>query len=176
MADVKSLNDLFIVNLRRAYDVENRLVKALPTMRDAATSEELKHALQTHLEETKAHVDRLDQVFDWCRQKPEARTCESIKGILEDNKDVVKLDAEAAVKDAALIAAAQEAEHLEIALYGTLRTWAGVLVMREAMEALELTLEEEKAADGLLTGVAGTLNLRAAQADRPSGVGAAKPQ
>src|SRR5262245_51482423 len=86
-AAMKSLNDLFIQNLRRVYDSEKRLVKALPKMRDAATSGELKHAFQSHLEETEAQVDRLDQVFEWFGEKPKAQTCEAIKGMLGDGKD-----------------------------------------------------------------------------------------
>jgi ferritin-like metal-binding protein YciE len=164
MADTTSLRDLFIQNLRRAYDAEKRLVKALPKLRDAAVSEELKHALTTHFEETEVHMDRVDQIFGWFDEKPRAQTCEAIKGILDDSKDVLDLDAEPDVSDAALIAAAQEVEHFEIALYGTLRTWAVVLRKNEAMQALELTLEEEKNADSLLTAIAATLNTRAAHA------------
>jgi ferritin-like metal-binding protein YciE len=164
MAQMKSLKDLFIENIRRAYDTEQRLVKALPNLRDAATSEELKHAFQSHFEETQEHVSRLDQIFDWFEEKAKAETCDAIKGILDDGKSVIDLRAEPALKDAALIAAAQEAEHFEIALYGTLRTWAVVLGRNDAMQALELNLEEEKAADALLTNIAGTLNLRAAHA------------
>jgi len=164
MAQMKSLKDLFIENIRHAYDAEQRLVKALPNLRDAATSEELKHAFQSHFEETQEHVSRLDQIFDWFEEKAKAETCDGIKGILDDGKSVIDLRTEPALKDAALIAAAQEAEHFEIALYGTLRTWAVVLGRNDAMQALELTLEEEKAADALLTNIAGTLNLRAAHA------------
>jgi ferritin-like metal-binding protein YciE len=164
MAQMKSLNDLFIENIRRAYDVEKRLVKALPNMRDAATSEELKHAFQTHFEETESQVSRLDQIFEWFEEKAKGQTCDAIKGILDDGRSVIDLGAEPDLKDAALIAAAQEAEHFEIALYGTLRTWAVVLGRNDAMQALEMTLEEEKAADALLTNIAGTLNLRAAHA------------
>jgi ferritin-like metal-binding protein YciE len=165
MAEQNSLHDLFIEQLRRAYDAEQRLAAALPDLRDASHSEELKHAFQTHLEETQLHVSRLEQIFEWCGEKPKTQKCRSIEGILADGKHVRKLDAEAAVRDAALIAAAQEAEHIEMALYGTLRTWAAVLGRSNAMEALEVTLEEEKAADALLTSIAGTLNLRAAHAD-----------
>jgi ferritin-like metal-binding protein YciE len=165
MAHANSLKDLFVTNLRRVYDAEQRLVKALPKLRDAASSEELKRALQVHLEETEVHVDRIDQIFGWLDEKAKATTCESIKGILDDGKDVMNLDAEGAVKDAALIAAAQETEHWEIALYGTLRTWATALGENEAMQALEVTLEEEKNADALLTNIAATLNLRAVHAD-----------
>lgn len=165
MASAKSLHDLFIENLRRAYDTEKRLVKALPKLRDAATLADLRHALQTHFEETVVQVDRLDQVFGWFGEKPKTQDCESIKGILDDSKHAMDLDADPDVRDAALIAAAQEAEHFEIALYGTLRTWAVVLEKTDAMEALEVTLEEEKAADALLTSIAATLNVRAAHAD-----------
>jgi ferritin-like metal-binding protein YciE len=162
MADVKSLNDLFIENLRRAYDAEQRLVDALPELCDAATSEELKHAFQSHFEETEVHVNRLAQIFEWYDEDPQTERCKSIEGTLDDAKHVRKLDAEPDVKDAALIAAAQETEHVEIAMYGTLRTWAAILGKREAMEALEVTLEEEKAADELLTNIAATLNFKAA--------------
>jgi ferritin-like metal-binding protein YciE len=165
MAHAQSLSDLFLQNLRRIYDAEQRLVKTLPKLREAAACDELKRAFQVHLEETEVHVDRLDQVFSWFDEKAKGTTCEAIKGILDDGKDVTKLDAEPDVKDAALIAAAQEAEHFEIGVYGTLRTWAAVLGRTDAMQVLEVTLEEEKNTDTLLTGIAATLNLRAAHAD-----------
>jgi ferritin-like metal-binding protein YciE len=165
MANAQSLKDLFLHNLRRMYDGEQRLAKALPKLRDAAASDELKHAFQVHFEETEAHVDRLATVFTSFGEKVKGTTCDAIKGILDDGKDVVRLDAEPDVKDAALIAAAQEAEHFEIAMYGTLRTWAVVLGSNEALQILEVTLEEEKNTDTLLTGIAATLNLRAAHAD-----------
>jgi ferritin-like metal-binding protein YciE len=164
MADMKSLTDLFLENLRRAYETEKRLVKALPKVRDAATSTELKHAVQTHYDETELHVDRLEQVFGWFDEKPKAESCDAIKGILDDSEDAIGLDADADVKDASLIAAAQEAEHFEIALYGTLRTWAAELGRNDAVQMLELTLEEEKNADSILTAIATTLNARAAHA------------
>lgn len=165
MAHLKSLEDLFIENVRRAYDAEKRLLKALPKLHDSAVSDELKHAFQSHFEETEVHVDRLDQIFEWFGQEPKAHACGSIKGILGDGNYAMDLDTEPDIKDAALIAAAQAAEHFEIALYGTLRTWAQVLGNNEAMQALEVTLEEEKAADALLTNIAATLNLRAAHAE-----------
>src|SRR5262249_23206505 len=164
MAEVKSLRDVFIEILRRAYDTEKRLVKALPRLRDAAASADLKHAFQAHFEETEVHVDRLDQVFGWFDEKPKGESCASIKGILDDGKHVVDLNGEADVKDAALIAAAQQAAHFEIALYGTVRAWAAVLGRTTALHALELTLEEEKAADATLTGLSTKLNVRAAHA------------
>src|SRR5215470_18819161 len=116
MADTKSLNDLFIENLRRAYDAEQRLVDALPELRDAATSGELKHALQAHFEETQVHVNRLEQIFERWDEDPQKEKCKSIEGTIDEAKYARKLDdAEPSVKDAALIAAAQEAEHVEIA-------------------------------------------------------------
>lgn len=162
MADARNLNDLFILKLRRTYDAEQRLTKALPELVNAASSSELKRALQTHLEETETHVDRLDQVFGLFDEKPNADTCEAMKGIIKDGQDILKLDADPAVKDAGLIAAAQDAEHHEIASYGTLRTWAATLNKHEAMHVLEWTLEEEENADKRLTQIASRLNLRAA--------------
>jgi ferritin-like metal-binding protein YciE len=164
MAEVKTLNDLFIHKLRRVYDAEQRLVKALPELEQAASSSELKHAFHAHFEETETHIERLDQVFRLFDQEPKAETCDSVKGIIKDAEEVVDLDADPAVRDAGLIAEAQEAEHFEIAAYGTLRTWAVVLGKKEAMHALEWTLEEEVTADKQLTQIASTLNLRAAQA------------
>jgi len=163
MADATSLNDLFVANLRRAYDAEQRLVDALPDLRDAATSEELRHAFETHFQETKVHVSRLEQIFDSCHEKAKKEKFKSVEGTVDDGTYAIKLDTEdPAVRDAALIAAAQQAEHAEIAIYGTLRTWAAVLGKTSAMQTLETTLEEEKNADALLTNIAATLNLRAA--------------
>jgi ferritin-like metal-binding protein YciE len=163
MADVKSLNDLFHLELRRIYDAEQRLVKALPAMVKAASSTELRQALQAHFEETEAHVDRVEQVFGFIGEKPKTDTCEAIKGLVKDAEDMMAVDVEGDLKDAGLIAAAQEVEHFEIAAYGTLRTWAVTMNNTEAMHVLEWTLEEEKNADKLLTQVASRLNLRAAQ-------------
>jgi ferritin-like metal-binding protein YciE len=166
MADVENLTDLFIHKLRRVYDAEKRLIKALPALHDAASSPDLKAAFQTHLEETEAQLDRLDRVFGLFNEKPDADTFHAIKGAIKDGEDAVTLDAEAAVKDAALIAAAQDAEHIEIASYGTLRTWAVALKKVEAVHALEWTVEEEKATDKRLTEIAKTLNYRAAEAPK----------
>jgi ferritin-like metal-binding protein YciE len=167
MAHVKTLTDLLVHNLRLIYDAEHRLVKALPDLADAATTPELATAFRVHLEETEAHVDRLVQAFDLFAQTPKEETCESMKGILADGKDTIKLDADPAIKDAALIAAAQEAEHFEIAAYGTLRTWAVALRKTEAVHLFEWTLEEEKATDKRLTEIAETLN-RVAAATTPA--------
>jgi ferritin-like metal-binding protein YciE len=158
----KTLTDLFILKLRQMYDAEQRLAKALPKLKNEASSADLKHAFQAHLEETEAHVDRVSRLFDLFAQKAKPTTCEGIKGIVADAEAILHLDAEPAVKDAGLIAAAQEAEHFEIGAYGTLRSWAIALQNAAAMEMLEITLEDEKNADAKLTRIAATLNLQAA--------------
>lgn len=164
MSDLKNLNDLFVQKLRYVYDAEQRLTKALPKLADAATSPELKRAFEAHLRETETHVSRAEQLFGLFDQKPDADGNDAIKGLVSAGSDVAKLDGEDAVRDAALIAAAQEAEHYEIAAYGTLRTWAQILKKPEAVELLAWTLEEEKKADQNLSQIAGALNFRAAAA------------
>jgi ferritin-like metal-binding protein YciE len=166
MADVKSLTDLFVYELRRVYDAEQRLSKALSRLAGAVSSSELKQAAQSHFEETEAHVDRVEQIFELLDQKPKADTSDAIKGAIKEIEDMLDLDADSAIRDAGLIAAVQEAEHLEIAIYGTLRTWAVVLNHKEIMQILELTLEEEKSADARLTQIANSLNTLAASAPR----------
>jgi ferritin-like metal-binding protein YciE len=166
MADIENLTDLFIQKLRRVYDAEQRLMKTLTQLRDAASSKDLRAAFQAHFEETEAHVDRLQQVFGFFNEKPNADTCHSIKGAIKDGDEAIRLDADPAVKDAALIASAQDAEHIEIASYGTLRTWAAALKHVEAAHALEWTLEEEKSVDKRLTEIAEALNFRAAAAEK----------
>jgi ferritin-like metal-binding protein YciE len=166
MADIENLTDLFMLKLRRMYDAERRLAKALPDLHEAASSADLKAAFQAHLEETEAHVDRLERIFELFHEKPDADTSHIIKGAIKDGEEAAKLDAEPAVRDAALIAAVQDTEHIEIASYGTLRTWAVVLQKVEAVHALEWTLEEEKAVDKRLTEIAETLNFRAAAAQK----------
>jgi ferritin-like metal-binding protein YciE len=162
MAHFKNLTDLLVHNVRLIYDAEQRLTKAIPRLEDAASSVELKQAFHAHFEETEAHVDRLEQAFGLFGEEPKPETCDSMKGIIKDGKDAISYDAEPAVKDAALIAAAQEAEHFEIAAYGTLRTWAVTLAKTEAVHLFEWTLEEEKTADRRLTEIAERLNRAAA--------------
>lgn len=162
MAQVKSLEELFVTKLRYLYDAEQRLVNALPKLEKAATSSELKTAFKTHRAETETHVERLERLFGFFDQKPNADTNSAIKGLIDSSEDMISLKADDPVRDAALIAAAQEAEHYEIGAYGTLRTWAGVLRKTEAVQLLEWTLEEEKKADRKLTDIAAALNFQAA--------------
>jgi ferritin-like metal-binding protein YciE len=162
MAELLTLDDLFLHELRDLYDAEQRLTKALPDMADAATAADLKQAFQDHLTETEMHVARLEQIFGMFGVEAKGETCEGIKGLIEEGDDLLGEDAADAVKDAGLIASAQKVEHYEIAGYGTLRTWADLLGRTEAAQLLEFTLEEEKKADQKLTDVAARLNLRAA--------------
>jgi ferritin-like metal-binding protein YciE len=162
MAELKTLNDLFIQKLKHVYDTEQRLTKALPKLSKAATSPELKQAFDSHLKETESHLERAERLFGFFDQKPNADTNPSIKGIVSAGEDVIDLKAEPPVKDAALIAAAQGAEHYEIAEYGTLRAWARVLGKDEAIQLIDWTLEEEKKADQRLTEIAMRLNFQAA--------------
>jgi len=163
MADPKDLTGLFVKKLRYLYDTEQRLTKALPKMENAATSPDLKQAFAAHLSETETHVERLERLFGLFDQKPNADADDPIKGIISAGDAVAGIDSDP-VRDAALIAAAQSAEHYEMAQYGTLRTWARVLGKAEAVQLLEFTLEEEKKADQKLTDIAARLNYEAAAA------------
>jgi ferritin-like metal-binding protein YciE len=162
MAELKNLDDLFVHTLRRVYDAERRLTHALPKAAAAAHASDLKQALESHHHETETHVERVEQLFRMFDREPDADTDEALKGIVRAGDDVINLNADESVRDAALIVAAQEAEHYEIAAYGALRTWAKVLERPEAVQLLERTLDEEKKADQKLTQIANTLNSQAA--------------
>lgn len=156
MVAMNDLNDLLLEQLKDLYNAEGQLTKALPKMAKAATNPELKKAFQTHLEQTKEHVSRLEQVFEAIGEKAKGKTCHAMKGLLEEGQEVLDEDAEDAVKDAALIAAAQRVEHYEIAGYGTVRTYAESLGHDEAAKLLQMTLDEEGETDKLLTEIAVT--------------------
>jgi ferritin-like metal-binding protein YciE len=156
------LEDLFIRKLQRLYHTEQRLTAALPKFRNAANSPELRDAFRTHLRETQTHVERIQQIFGLWDQVPMSNLDQAIEGLIEVGSEVIDLDADGPVKDAALIGAAQEAEQYEIAAYSTLRAWAQALDNPEATQLLDWTLEEEKKADRKLSQIAGRLNLQAA--------------
>jgi ferritin-like metal-binding protein YciE len=162
MADPKSLRDLFVQKLKYIYDAEQRLVKTLPKLADAASAPDLKQAFESHLRQTETHVDRVEQLFGLFDQKPDADGNPNIKGIISAGSDMMDLNADPPVRDAALIAAAQVAEHYEIAEYGTLKAWARVLGKTEAIQLIDWTLEDEKNADQTLTQAATRLNFQAA--------------
>ena len=160
----KSMKDLFYEELEDLYDAEKQIVKALPKVAEAVASEELRNALEEHLEQTKQHVTRLEQVFRAIGREAKAKKCEGMKGLLEEGENVISELDESPVRDAALIAAAQKVEHYEISGYGTTRTFAQLLGHDEAVELLEETLEEEKEADEKLTDIAESeINIEAAE-------------
>jgi ferritin-like metal-binding protein YciE len=150
-----ALKELFIDELKDIYWAEQHLVKALPKMSKGATSDELKQAIDDHLEQTKNHVSRLESAFESIGEKAKAVKCEAMAGLLKEADELLEeTDKGTEVRDVAIISASQKVEHYEIASYGTLKTLAGVLGFTEAQKLLDETLQEEKAADSLLTQVA----------------------
>lgn len=154
MAAMDDLRDLLIHELEDLYDAEHRITKALPKMRKAAGSRELKDAFDAHLQETEGQIERLEQCFDLLGEEANRKKCHGIAGLIEEGKEEMEEDANQAVLDAALIGAAQKVEHYEIASYGTARTHAQLLGNDEVAALLEETLQEEKAADEKLTAIA----------------------
>lgn len=151
---MKTLNDLFLNELSDIYDAEKRLVKALPKMAKAATSEDLKEGILAHQKETEGHVKTLEQVFKCFGVKATGQTCEATVGLLAEADEIMAEFKGSPAINAALIAAAQKVEHYEMASYGCLHEWAGVLGNQEAAELLQGILEEEKAANDALTELA----------------------
>ena len=165
MAESGTLHDAFLDELRDAYDAEKQLTKALPKMAKAATSPVLREAFESHLEETRGQIERLEQVFGSLDEKVRGKHCEGMAGIIEEGKGVMEEDFDEATLDACLIASAQRVEHYEMAAYGTLVAWARVMGHDEAADLLQETLDEEKAADEKLTSLAeGGINQDAADA------------
>jgi ferritin-like metal-binding protein YciE len=160
----ENLNELLVEEIKDIYDAEKQLVKALPKMAKAAESEALRAAFEEHLEITRAHVGRLEEVFELLGKAARGKTCEGMKGLIEQGTEAIE-ELEGTVLDAALIASAQKVEHYEIATYGTLATFAEVLDMQEAKDLLGQTLEEEKEADEKLTQIALQINPEAEQGD-----------
>jgi ferritin-like metal-binding protein YciE len=154
----KNLKELFVEELRDVYDAEKQLTKALPKMAKAAESQELRTAFEEHLEITRMHVERAEEVFKLLGIAARGKPCEGMKGLIEEGSEVIEELDKGSVLDAALIASAQKVEHYEIATYGTLATFAEVLNLQDAKDLLGQTLEEEKEADEKLTGIAGQIN------------------
>jgi ferritin-like metal-binding protein YciE len=161
--DIQTMNDLFIHQLQDIYYAEKQLVKALPKMAEKATDQQLKQGFLTHLDETKTHVQRLEEVFRMHGAEVKAVNCPAIDGIIAEAEEVAGEVADKAVLDAALINAAQAAEHYEITRYGSLVAWARQLGRNDCASVLQKTLDEEKITDQKLTSLAeGKVNLRAA--------------
>ena len=153
----ENLQELFVNELRDIYDAEKQLTKALPKMAKAAQSDELREAFEGHLDVTRVHVGRLEEVFKLLDIAAKGKPCEGMKGLIAEGEEVME-EMEGSTLDAALIASAQKVEHYEIATYGTLATFAEVLEMQDAKDLLGQTLEEEKEADEKLTGIAMQIN------------------
>ncbi len=159
----KTLDDLFLDTLKDIYYAEKQIVKALPKMAKAAVSPELKAGFEQHMQETEGHIDRLEQVFELIGKPARGKTCDAILGILEEGKSIMEDFKGTVALDAGLVSAAQAVEHYEIARYGTLKSWAATLGMKDAAALLNATLEEEIATDKKLSKVAvGDANLKAA--------------
>lgn len=157
----EGLKELYIDELKDIYNAENQLVKALPKMAKAASSEELRAGFEEHLEQTRGHVQRLEQIFEMLGESPKGKKCKGMEGLVEEGSEVMEEDFEDALMDAALIGAAQRVEHYEIAAYGTVRAFAEELGESEHVSLLEETLEEEKETDEKLTELAKQINSEA---------------
>ena len=149
-----SLHKLYIEELRDLYSAENQLLKALPKMAKAVSSDDLKQAFEDHLDETKGHVERLEQIFTALEESPKGKTCHGMKGLIEEGSEMMEHRGEESVLDAGIIGAAQKVEHYEIASYGTARTFATLLGEDEAADLLQQTLDEEGDANKRLTELA----------------------
>lgn len=147
----KKLDDLFLDTLKDIYYAEKQILKALPKMTRAATSPEVKKAFETHRDETETHVERLAEVFEILGKAPRGKTCDAILGIIDEGKSIIEEFEGSPAIDAGLVAAAQAVEHYEIARYGTLKTWASQLGLKDAVTLLEQTLGEETKTDQLLS-------------------------
>lgn len=159
---LNTLGDAFVDELRDVLSAEKQLVRALPKMAKGATSDQLRAAIETHLEETKTHVERVEAAFESIDLKPRSKKCEAMDGLLEEGSAILEEEAAPEVLDALIIAAAQKVEHYEIATYGTLCTWAKILGYGAALKLLKQNLAEEEAADQKLTEISNTVNQAAA--------------
>ncbi len=158
---MKTLQDLFVEQLRDMYYAEKQMVKSLTKMVKKASSDKLKKSFEDHLSETEKQVERLEQVFEKLELTARGKTCHAMDGIIDEAKEIMNEDAEPSVLDAGLIAAAQKGEHYEIASYGTLRTYADMLGYKKISALLQETLDEEINTDKKLTKLAQTINQEA---------------
>jgi ferritin-like metal-binding protein YciE len=151
---MQSMDELFHNLLQDVYYAEKQLLKTLPKLAKKSSNGQLQQAFLTHRDETEEHVERLGRVFEAIGKKPRGKTCDAILGIIAEGEEVIEETEDEAVRDAGILAAAQAAEHYEIARYGTLRAWAAQLGHEDVVDLLEETLQEEKHADQLLTSIA----------------------
>lgn len=154
MAQSKSLQDLFLETLKDIYYAEKQILRALPKMAKNAQSAELKSAFQKHQEQTEGQIERLEQVFEMLGKSARGKHCPAIVGIVDESKEIMDDFAGSDALDAGLVASAQAVEHYEISRYGSLKTWAAQMGLKDAVPLLEATLQEEKETDALLTRLA----------------------
>ena len=160
---VDTVEKLFVNELKDIYSAEKQITRALPKMVKAATSDELRKAFQTHLEQTKGQIERLDRVFEILGKTSGGKTCEGMKGVIKEGAEMIEEVEAGEVRDAGLISAAQRVEHYEIAAYGTVRTMAAMMGQNEVADLLQQTLEEEGNTDKLLSKIAQKVNKQAQQ-------------
>lgn len=163
MPQMRTLQDALIDEVRDLYHAEKQLVKALPKMAKAASFDELRTALEDHLVETENQVARLERVFELFDLKPRAKACAGMAGIIEEGAEMLEEEAEDSVRDAMIIAAAQRAEHYEIAAYGTARAFAEALGESRVADLLQQTLDEEGETNKRLTALSETVNADAVE-------------
>jgi len=161
MSKMKTLEELFIHELKDIHSAETQLVKALPKMAKAATNDSLKAAFEEHLSETEEHVSRIEQIMENFNGSAGGKTCKAMQGLIAEGEEVIKEDAEPAVKDAALIIAAQKVEHYEISAYGSARAMAEALGYDDIADLLSTTLDEESMTDESLSALAQEINAEA---------------
>lgn len=162
---VDTIERLFLEELKDLHSAETQITKALPKMAKAASSTELRAAFEHHLKETEGHVQRLDKIFDSLGVSSGRKTCEGMKGVLEEGSQMLRETEEGEVRDEALISAAQRVEHYEMAAYGTVRAYAERLGKSQIAQLLEKTLDEEKAADKKLTDISEKIQIPASKVD-----------
>jgi ferritin-like metal-binding protein YciE len=161
-ANIEDLRTLYISSLKKALDMEQKITEALPKMIEKSTDSDLTNAFQTHLQETRGHVTKIESLLRNSTGEASTETCKVINGLTTEASDTIKDVTDPTVLNVALIGAAQQVEHHEIAIYGTLRTWASILGKTQDASVLESILEEEKNADEILTGISDLVNVQVA--------------
>jgi ferritin-like metal-binding protein YciE len=159
MSELSTPRDLLVTELKDLYSAETQLIRALPKMAKAATTPKLQQAFNTHLEETRIHAERLEEIMSGLDESPRGKKCVAMEGLIEEGKEVMEEDAEPGILDLALISAAQKVEHYEIAGYGTARTLAELAGESRIAKILQKTLDEEGKTDKLLTSIAETVSV-----------------
>jgi ferritin-like metal-binding protein YciE len=163
-ANIEDLRTLYLTELKKALDMEQKITKALPTMIDKSTDLQLATAFRNHLEETRGHVNKVEAILQEATGNTDTKTCKVISALVTEAEDSIKDAGDENIRDITLIAAAQQVEHHEMAVYGTLRNWAELLGETQASEILDSILDEEKKADELLTRISDTVNTTASGA------------